>query len=137
MPTSWASSLLRASSSSRSLSGASSYDFHGIADRTLETYEELLIAVVEDDDDDTLDVQYDSGVLELKLGSKGTYVINKQAPNEQLWLSSPVTGPFRYDYSVADEQWYYARDNHRLHAKLSEEISKLLGREVPFPSTYT
>lgn len=32
-----------------------------------------------------------SGVLTLSLGiSKGTYVLNKQAPNRQLWLSSPV-----------------------------------------------
>ena len=31
-----------------------------------------------------------SGVLTLKLGDKGTYVINKQPPNKQIWLSSPV-----------------------------------------------
>ena len=32
-----------------------------------------------------------SGVLTLALGpGKGTYVLNKQAPNRQLWLSSPV-----------------------------------------------
>lgn len=29
-------------------------------------------------------------VLTLKLGSLGTYVINKQTPNRQIWLSSPV-----------------------------------------------
>lgn len=31
-----------------------------------------------------------SGVLTVKLGDKGTYVINKQPPNKQIWLSSPV-----------------------------------------------
>jgi frataxin-like iron-binding protein CyaY len=32
-----------------------------------------------------------SGVLTLSLGAgRGTYVLNKQAPNRQLWLSSPV-----------------------------------------------
>ena len=31
-----------------------------------------------------------SGVLTLKLGEKGTYVINKQPPNRQIWLSSPI-----------------------------------------------
>lgn len=30
------------------------------------------------------------GVLTLKLGAKGTFVVNKQAPNRQIWLSSPV-----------------------------------------------
>ncbi len=33
------------------------------------------------------------GVLTLKLGSLGTYVINKQAPNHQIWMSSPVRYP--------------------------------------------
>ena len=38
------------------------------------------------------------GVLTVKLGGKfGTYVINKQTPNRQLWLSSPVSGPARFD----------------------------------------
>ena len=30
------------------------------------------------------------GVLTVRLGDLGTYVINKQTPNRQLWLSSPV-----------------------------------------------
>jgi hypothetical protein len=30
-----------------------------------------------------------SGVLTLILGDNGTYVINKQPPNKQIWLSSP------------------------------------------------
>ena len=29
-------------------------------------------------------------VLTLKLGCLGTYVLNKQTPNRQIWLSSPV-----------------------------------------------
>lgn len=29
-------------------------------------------------------------VLTLKLGALGTYVLNKQTPNRQIWLSSPV-----------------------------------------------
>lgn len=31
-----------------------------------------------------------SGVLTLTLGVNGTYVINKQPPNKQIWLSSPI-----------------------------------------------
>lgn len=30
------------------------------------------------------------GVMTIKLGSLGTYVINKQTPNRQIWMSSPV-----------------------------------------------
>lgn len=31
-----------------------------------------------------------SGVLTLNVGEHGTYVINKQPPNKQIWLSSPI-----------------------------------------------
>ncbi len=39
-----------------------------------------------------------SGVLTLRLGPRGTYVINKQPPNKQIWLSSP----FRYYLAEQD-----------------------------------
>lgn len=35
-------------------------------------------------------------MLSLVLPPNGTYVINKQPPNKQIWLSSPVSGPDRY-----------------------------------------
>ena len=37
------------------------------------------------------------GVLTVKLSNHGTYVLNKQTPNKQIWLSSPVSGPYRFD----------------------------------------
>ena len=36
------------------------------------------------------DIEYAMGVLTLRLGPDGTYVFNKQPPNRQLWLSSPI-----------------------------------------------
>ncbi|XP_077200998.1 frataxin, mitochondrial isoform X2 [Paroedura picta] len=37
------------------------------------------------------DVSFGTGVLTVKLGGNiGTYVINKQTPNKQIWLSSPI-----------------------------------------------
>ena len=40
------------------------------------------------------------GVLTLNLGSHGTYVINKQAPNKQIWMSSPLSGPVRQVHNL-------------------------------------
>ena len=38
-----------------------------------------------------------SGVLTVRLGGgRGTYVLNRQTPNRQLWVSSPVSGPLRF-----------------------------------------
>lgn len=64
---------------------------------------------------------------------KGTYVINKQPPNKQIWLSSPLSGPKRYDFCVASEgqgdkegtalgTWIYARDNSSLDELIFNEI---------------
>jgi hypothetical protein len=44
--------------------------------------------------DDISDVIFSNEVLTVKLKkNSGTYVINKQSPNLQLWLSSPSSGP--------------------------------------------
>ncbi|KAJ4975494.1 hypothetical protein NE237_000600 [Protea cynaroides] len=39
---------------------------------------------------DGFDIDYANQVLTLKLGNLGTSVLNKQTPNRQIWLSSPV-----------------------------------------------
>ena len=49
------------------------------------------------------DVNYSSGVMKVDFvddQGKKTYVLNKQAPNKQLWLSSPFSGPQRYEYDL-------------------------------------
>ncbi|RKO87784.1 hypothetical protein BDK51DRAFT_5668, partial [Blyttiomyces helicus] len=64
-----------------------------------------------------------SGVLTLKFGDLGTYVINKQPPNKQIWLSSPISGPSRYDYSVVDGKWIDYRSQRTLGHVLQSELS--------------
>ncbi|XP_071436774.1 frataxin, mitochondrial [Pithys albifrons albifrons] len=71
------------------------------------------------------DVSLGSGVLTIKLGGDmGTYVINKQTPNRQIWLSSPTSGPKRYDWT--GRNWVYSHDRVSLHELLSKEFSTAL-----------
>jgi frataxin len=60
-------------------------------------------------------------------------VINKQPPNKQIWLSSPISGPKRYDYVVLSEgqdskegtgagAWVYLRDGSTLADLLQIEV---------------
>ena len=71
------------------------------------------------------DVTLAAGVLNVFLGSKeGSYVINKQSPNQQIWLSSPVSGPARFDYCTEKKAWIYSRTGESLHELLNREISK-------------
>nr|XP_056704782.1 frataxin, mitochondrial [Euleptes europaea] len=71
------------------------------------------------------DVSFGTGVLTVKLGGNmGTYVINKQTPNKQIWLSSPTSGPKRYDWT--GENWVYSHDGVSLHELLAKELSAAL-----------
>ena len=71
------------------------------------------------------------------MGTKGQYVLNKQPPNKQIWLSSPVSGPKRFDWVLFGEgmdqkegggsgEWVYIRDG----TTLSELLRKEIGMEV-------
>jgi frataxin len=72
-------------------------------------------------------------VLTVKLGVHGTYVINKQTPNRQIWLSSPLSGPFRYDWH--EGRWVYRRDGRELLSQLQQELAQLLGRAPDLTTT--
>lgn len=71
--------------------------------------------------------------------------MNKQPPNKQIWLSSPVSGPKRYDWvvtgagqhekedSVADAgddgrggKWIYLRDGSSLSDLLKKEVGAVI-----------
>lgn len=69
-----------------------------------------------------------NGVLTVQLENIGTYVINKQTPNRQLWLSSPSSGPKRFDY--INHKWIYLHDFCTLDDILSNELSGILGEPV-------
>jgi len=79
--------------------------------------------------DSSLEVEYHSGVMTLDLGRHGTYVINKQPPNKQIWLSSPVSGPKRFNFDTATRQWVDSRNGELLEALLNGELNATLGVE--------
>jgi frataxin len=121
-------------SKSQTGSGAlvDAHTFGEAAEETLLGIQETLETALEDNSEaqlDEFDMQYSDGVLTVKLGSKGTYVINKQGPNRQIWLSSPISGPNRYDY-VDGKTWTSTRDKHSLHDRLFQEIKQLCGVQI-------
>ncbi|EYB94223.1 hypothetical protein Y032_0174g466 [Ancylostoma ceylanicum] len=74
------------------------------------------------------DVSHAMGVLTVVISKEvGTYVINKQSPNRQLWLSSPLSGPKRYD--LVDKRWVYSHDNEALDSLLTREFRKIFATE--------
>ncbi|XP_042242610.1 frataxin, mitochondrial-like isoform X2 [Homarus americanus] len=103
--------------------------YEQVCEDTLESLTEFLedLAATDNVPEDA-DILYSSGVLTLKLGSFGTYVINKQTPNKQIWLSSPVSGPKRYDF--VDGVWVYKHSGVTLHHLLSQELSSVFKTDI-------
>uniref|UniRef100_A0A672NGR1 Frataxin, mitochondrial n=1 Tax=Sinocyclocheilus grahami TaxID=75366 RepID=A0A672NGR1_SINGR len=105
-------------------------EYERLADETLDALAEYL----EDLTDESFtgmdyDVVFSNGVLTVKVGSDhGTYVINKQTPNRQIWLSSPTSGPKRYYWT--GERWLYAHDGVALHNLLSKELSVIFKSNI-------
>ncbi|XP_028850898.1 frataxin, mitochondrial isoform X2 [Denticeps clupeoides] len=104
--------------------------YEKVADETLDALAEYFEDLTDEDFTAVdYDVVFSSGVLTVKVGcGHGTYVINKQTPNRQIWLSSPSSGPKRYDWSGG--RWVYSHDGVGLHELLSEEFSDLFKNKM-------
>ncbi|KAI9768550.1 MAG: Mitochondrial chaperone Frataxin [Geoglossum simile] len=110
-------------------------EYHELADRFLGDLLVKLEGLSELRDD--VDVEYNTGVLTLVFPPAGTYVLNKQPPNKQIWLSSPISGPKRFDWVVVGEgqhekegggsgDWVYARDGVTLGDVLRKEVGVIV-----------
>lgn len=102
-------------------------DFHKLADKTLNSLEEVLQEL---EDLDGFDLRHSMGVLTVSLGKAGTYVLNKQTPNRQIWWSSPLSGPRRYQWDAGSRRWKNTRDGHDMLNALRTELLKLTGTEL-------
>jgi frataxin len=85
-----------------------------------------------------------AGVLNIVVSGVGTYVLNKQPPNHQIWLSSPISGPKRYDWVIQGDQmhekqdtrgfingqWIYLRDGSNLTDLLNDELTLELPEDI-------
>lgn len=119
----------QASSSSSSDFELSIEEYHSLSDSYIDTLVTILEQLQEERAD--VDCEYSAGVLTLYFPPNGTYVLNKQPPNKQIWLSSPVSGPKRYDYvknkGGRGGDWVYSRDGSRLSELLKRELGVDVG----------
>ncbi|KAH9599484.1 Frataxin/CyaY [Trypanosoma melophagium] len=119
------------------MDGFTDVTYNTAADRFLEHVDNTLEDIAADAIDD---VNLSGGVLAIETNTRGTFVLNKQAPNVQLWLSSPISGPHHYDMIIAETsngdndtenvQWLADSDGHSLKGRLEKELTEVLGVEV-------
>ncbi|CAK8542917.1 unnamed protein product [Lathyrus sativus] len=105
-------------------------EFHRLAESTIQGLQEKFEDYGDSIDLDGFDIDYGNDVLTVKLGELGTYVLNKQTPNRQLWLSSPVSGPSRFDWDQDTKAWIYRRNKAKLYKILEDELEQLCGKPI-------
>jgi len=100
----------------------------GILDERLSESDDLDIA--------ELEVELTSdGVLKVSLEDVGTWVLNKHSVTRQMWLSSPISGPNKYNFHEtgsedpetqslvqSGKRWLGERNRHSLHDRLEQEF---------------
>ena len=84
--------------------------------------------------------------MSFSLGGGNDFVLNKQPPNQQIWLSSPLryecpsacaisvdrewSGPKRYTWDENTTAWVNTRDRHCLVGLLNKEIQEITGHDL-------
>ncbi len=106
--------------------------YHDMANLTIEGVQEVYEDYSDATPDQQVEVECASDVLNVTVGAHGTFVLNKQAPNKQLWLSSPVSGPLRYDFCPESAAWLNSRDRHPLLPLLVADFEALVGDRLDF-----
>lgn len=114
----------------RSFSSSNKFDFNSFSETSLNNLLERLESK-EQFLPSTFDAEYSQGVLTIKFDSETVYVLNKQPPNEQIWLSSPFSGPKRFEWNSEQASWRDVRNSEvELTNFLRLEFSKNMKFEL-------
>ncbi len=81
---------------------------------------------------DTVDADMQGGILTLELEDGRQYVINLHEVNEEIWLSSPISGAKHFAHDSEKDQWISTRGEEELLGLLSSELSTYADTEVNF-----
>ena len=92
-----------------------------MSDSAFETLADSLLRALEEGIGAHADAELQGGVLTVD-GDEGTWVVNKHAPTQQVWLSSPRSGARHYAFDTASGAWKDTRGGADLLALLSSEL---------------
>jgi frataxin len=103
-----------------------SASFDVVATRLLDSFADRLEAAL----GDLAEIDYEGGILNVTLEDGGTYVINKHAPTQQVWLSSPQSGAWHFVLDAGSEAWRDTRHGRDLLDLLAGELEAATGIAV-------
>ena len=102
--------------------------FENIAEKTLN----MLLDRIDDALGDAFDVDLNGGILIIELENTAQYIINKNAPNYEIWMSSPLSGASHYYLEDDLKTWVDTRSGNKLFDKLAQELSQSSGKTFTF-----
>lgn len=102
-------------------------EYHQKVDAILLHLEESLDEVVEVD----LDYEYSGGILTIDFPNNTKIIINKQPPNQQIWVATKYDG---HHFDLIDENWIDNRTGKEFWALISEAASKQADVKLSFAS---
>ncbi|BBK34367.1 frataxin [Stella humosa] len=91
--------------------------FSALAERTLRHLMDAIEGACPDADCELRD-----GILTIEVDDTGTFVVNKHAPNREIWLSSPRSGAWHFAPDEAGGRWVSTRGNEVLEDVLSADL---------------
>ena len=89
-----------------------------------------LFDAIEAASSDRAEVDLEGGVLTLEVDGASTWVLNKHAPMQQLWLSSPRSGAHHFAWDDTQRRWLSTRGGGELLALLAAELDAALGQPI-------
>jgi frataxin len=92
-----------------------------MSNSAFETLADSLLAALEEGIGAHADAELQGGILTVD-GDDGTWVVNKHAPTQQIWLSSPKSGARHYAFDEPSGQWKDTRGGADLVGHLSAEL---------------
>ena len=80
-----------------------------------------------DDSDADIDCNLNEGVMELEFADGSKIIINRHAPNKEIWVAARSGG---FHYARKENSWINTRDGSELFASLETLISQQSGEDI-------
>src|SRR3989338_1710357 len=77
------------------------------------------------------------GVVNIRVtlsdGKTMVFVVSRQTPARELWLSSAISGPWHYRYDHVSDDWICTREGQlKFWHRMERELSQVLEKEIKF-----
>ena len=92
----------------------------GIAHQIEDLYDDGAFMIEKNTD---VDVTHSEGVLTITVG-KDVFIISRQTPSRQLWLSSAISGPWHYTFDHINRDWICTKGDLSFYDRLDTEFSQ-------------